>query len=116
MEGKRRCFSKIAFDRWDLVGVDVKSHQIDTTIPHAVITRGNEAQDKGCEDARALHTPADVHVTSGGPFAFFFVPWAYAHWLHSAGHQTSLATGGQAQVELAQRAGQGCTDCEAAAR
>jgi hypothetical protein len=69
--GRPKWFSEVAFCRWGLVGVDVKSHQADTDIPHPVVTRGNELQDVGCEEARDRRLPDDVRIPTGGPFAFF---------------------------------------------
>ena len=62
--------SKIAFENHGLVGLDVKSHQEDTSYPYPVITEGNDAQDRYCCSVNANPKPPDVWLPSGGPFAF----------------------------------------------
>ena len=62
--------SSIAFCKHSLVGVDVKSHQVNSNIPHAVIVLGNEKQDEGCDTARNLPAPPDVAIPTGGFFAY----------------------------------------------
>ena len=50
-----------------LVGVDIKSHQdYGPPMPHACIAEGNDVVDKGCDAARSLCQPADIHVPTGG--------------------------------------------------
>ena len=62
--------SKISFHKFGLIGVDVKSHQVNTAYPHPVITQGNDAQDTYCRTANARPRPPDILLPSGGPFAF----------------------------------------------
>ena len=62
--------SKIAFENHGLVGLDVKSHQEDTSYPYPVITEGNDAQDRYCCSVNANPKPPDVWLLSCGPFAF----------------------------------------------
>ena len=63
-------YSRIAFSRFGLVGVDIKSHQAQTALPHPVIVQGNQLQDEGCAKARAHPRPPDIHKPTGGPFAY----------------------------------------------
>ena len=72
-DGKLKWHSKVAFCQWGLVGVDVKSHQVDTNLPHPVIVRGNEEQDAGCAEVRSERRLDDIHIPTGGPFAFFML-------------------------------------------
>ena len=69
-EGKPKWMSKISFNRFGLVGVDVKSHQVNTAFPYPVITQGNEAQDMYCSSVSTRTKPKDILLPSGGPFAF----------------------------------------------
>ena len=65
-----RWFSKIAFVKESMVGVDIKSHQVNTAIPYPVIKEGNDAQDTNCLAIAASPLPPDIRLPSGGPFAF----------------------------------------------
>ena len=62
--------SKIAFEKDGLVGVDIKSHQVNTAIPYPVIKEGNDAQDANCLSVSTSPIPPDICLPSGGPFAF----------------------------------------------
>ena len=62
--------SKISFDQFGLIGVDVKSHQTNSSYPYPVITEGNDAQDTYCNCANVRHLPADILLPSGGPLAY----------------------------------------------
>jgi hypothetical protein len=70
VSGRVKCYSRIAFSRFGLVGLDVKSHQIETSIPYPVIVQGNEQVDLGCEVVLKSPQPLDIHVPSGGYLAF----------------------------------------------
>ena len=69
-DNKFKWMSKIAFTKFGLVGVDVKSHQTNSALPYPAITIGNDKQDRNCEDARLLPTPSAIKILSGGPFAY----------------------------------------------
>ena len=69
-EGKLKWMSKISFKQFGLIGVDVKSHQVNTAFPYPVNTQGNEAQDTYCSSANTRPRPHDILLPSGGPFAF----------------------------------------------
>ena len=69
-DDKLKWMSKISFHQFGLIGVDVKSHQVNTAYPHPVITQGNDAQDTYCRTANARPRPPDILLPSGGPFAF----------------------------------------------
>ena len=61
---------QVAFTKFGLLGVDVKSHQINISLPYPAINIGNDKQDRSCEDARLLPTPSAIKIQSGGPFAY----------------------------------------------
>ena len=61
---------KIAFDRYGLVGVDMKSHQKGTSYPYPAVTQENDAQDTNCNTARMIYHAEDILILSGGAFAF----------------------------------------------
>ena len=63
----------IAFDRFGLVGVDIKSHQVGPPCPYPVMVEGNEVQDRGCDEARGTDQPHDIFVPTGGFFAYAVV-------------------------------------------
>ena len=65
-----RWMSKIAFEQDGLVGVDIKSHQVNSAIPYPVIKEGNDAQDANCLSVTTSPKPPDICLPSGGPFAF----------------------------------------------
>ena len=50
-----RRMSSISFNTFGLVGVDIKSHQVNSEVPFASLVAGNEAQDSGCADV--IHQP-----------------------------------------------------------
>ena len=62
--------SRIAYESDGVVGLDIKSHQTDSTSPFPAAVHGNEVQDKGCLEARSLPLPADVRVPTAGLFAW----------------------------------------------
>ena len=62
--------SKIAFTKFGLVGVDVKSHETNSALPYPAITTGNDKQDRNCEGARLPRAPSAIKIPSGGPFAY----------------------------------------------
>ena len=70
VDGKMRRMSSISFNTFGLVGVDIKSHQVNSEIPFASLVAGNEAQDSGCADV--IHQPAPVNLCfpTGGMFCF----------------------------------------------
>ena len=51
-DDKLKWMNKISFERHGVVGVDVKSHKTNTTIPYPAITKGNDIQDRNCEDVK----------------------------------------------------------------
>ena len=65
-DNKLKWMSKIAFTKFGLVGVDVKSHQKKIALPYPAITTGNDKQDRNCEDARLLRAPSAIKIQSGG--------------------------------------------------
>ena len=65
-----RWFSKLAFVKSSMVGVDIRSHQVHTAIPYPVIKEGNEAQDTNCLAVASSPLPSDIRLPCGGPFAF----------------------------------------------
>eukprot|EP00439_Symbiodinium_sp_Y106_P055377 s232_g7.t1 len=65
-----RWFSRIAFSRFGLVGVDIKSHQTLSALPHPVLVQGNQLQDEGCAEARAHPSLPDLRRPVGGTFAY----------------------------------------------
>ena len=67
---KLKWMSRISFNQYGLVGVDVKSHQTNTAIPYPVITQGNDEQDSYCKGTNVKHRPPDIFLPSGGPLAF----------------------------------------------
>lgn len=67
---QRQWLSQLAYAKEGMVGVDVKSHQEGPPCPYPTIVAGNEAQDKACDEARSLPRPPDVHLPTGGLFAF----------------------------------------------
>ena len=67
---KFKWMSRISFNQYGLVGVDVKSHQTNTAIPYPVITQGNDEQDTDCKGTNVKHRPPDIFLPSGGPLAF----------------------------------------------
>ena len=62
--------SRVSFNQYGLVGVDVKSHQTSTSIPYTVITHGNDEQDTHCKGVLARDKPPDIFLSSGGPLPF----------------------------------------------
>ena len=62
--------SRVALQVPGLVAVDIKSHQTGTSAPFPFLVAGNEAQDNACAAARAQPLPPDVHLPTGGVFAF----------------------------------------------
>ena len=62
--------SKISFYQFGLTGLDVTSHQTNSSYPYQVITQGNDAQDEYCKDTHIRQVPANILLPSGGPFAF----------------------------------------------
>ena len=69
--GKLRSFASISYTGSGVVGVDIRSHQSESSLPFPVLVSGNEAQDAGCSAALALPVPPDVLIPSGGTFAWF---------------------------------------------
>ena len=69
-DSKPKWMSNILFDQFGLIGVDVKSHQTNSSYPYPVITEGNDAQDTYCNCTNVRHLPADILLPSGGPLAF----------------------------------------------
>ena len=65
--------SRISFNQFGLVGVDVKSHQPRTAIPYPVITEGNEEQDTYCKGAfaRERSDPQQIHPLPSSPSILF---------------------------------------------
>ena len=59
-----------SFDQFGLIGVNVKSHQTNSSHPYPVATEGNDAQDTYCNCTNVRHLPADILLPSGGPLAF----------------------------------------------
>ena len=55
-DDKSRWMSKISFVKFGLVGVDVKSHQTNSTIPYPSIIIGTDSQDRNCESAMRYPT------------------------------------------------------------
>ncbi len=52
----------------------MKSHQEDDPpCPYQVVVDGNALVDLGCEAARTLPRPADVHMPTGGLFAHIVI-------------------------------------------
>ena len=62
--------SRLAYNKHGVVGVDVKSHQRSTAIPHPAVVEGNEVQDRACSDSLRGVQPPGVRLPSGGTFAF----------------------------------------------
>ena len=63
------CVIPYVFD--GVVGVDVKSHQnTSPVIPNVAVVSGNHAVDRICDDVRCRSAQNDVHVPTGGLFAF----------------------------------------------
>ena len=62
--------SKKSCNQFGLIGVDVKSHQTNSSYPYPVIIEGNDAQDTYCNCTNVRHLPADILLPSGGPLAF----------------------------------------------
>ena len=69
-DDKLKWMSKIAFAKFGLVGIDVKSHQTISTLPYPYITIGNDKQDRNCEDAKRFPKIDVIKVSSGGSFAY----------------------------------------------
>ncbi|CAE7257788.1 unnamed protein product, partial [Symbiodinium necroappetens] len=69
-DSRNKWYSRIAFSRFGLVGVDIKSHQTHTALPHPVLAQGNQQQDEGCAVARTLPRPSDIRKPAGGPFVY----------------------------------------------
>ena len=69
-DSSSKWYSRIAFSRFGLVGVDIKSHQSRTALPHPVLAQGNQQQDEGCAVARTLPRPPDIRKPAGGPFVY----------------------------------------------
>ena len=67
---KPKWMIKKSFEQHGLIGVDVKSHQTNTTVAYLAITKGNDSQDRNCEDIRHSPTIDDIQIPSGGPFVF----------------------------------------------
>ena len=67
---KLKWMSRISFNQYGRVGVDVKSHQTNTEIPYPVVTQGNDEQDSYCKCTNVKHRPPDIFLPSGGPLAF----------------------------------------------
>ena len=65
-DSRSKWYSRIAFSRFGLVGVDIKSHQTHTALPHPVLAQGNQQQDEGCAVARTLPRPSDIRKPAGG--------------------------------------------------
>ena len=70
VDGHQRVFSRIAFAEDGVVGVDIRSHQADTSLPFPVLTQDNEAQDAGCSAQSRSTAPPDVRLPTGGSFAW----------------------------------------------
>ena len=68
---KLRSFASISYTGSGVVGVDIRSHQSESSLPFPVLVSGNKAQDAGCSAALALPVPPDVLIPSGGTFAWF---------------------------------------------
>ena len=56
----------IAFCRFGLVGVDIRSHQTEEEGTARVLVAGNQSQDEGCARARSEQLPKDVWWPTGG--------------------------------------------------
>ena len=69
-ELKTKRMSKISFYQFGLTGLDVKSHQTNSSYPYPIITKGNDAQDEYRKDSHLRPVPANILIPSGGPFAF----------------------------------------------
>ena len=67
---KPKWMSKVSFNQFGVVGVEVKSHQTRTAIPYPVITEGNDKQDAYCKGALVKARPSDILIPSGGPLVF----------------------------------------------
>ena len=70
VDGHQRTFSRIAFAEDGVVGVDIRSHQTNTSLPFPVLTQGNEAQDAGCSAQSRSAAPPDIRVPTAGTFAW----------------------------------------------
>ena len=70
VDGHQRTFSRIAFAEDGVVGVDIRSHQTNTSLPFPVLTQGNEAQDVGCSAQSRSAAPPDIRLPTAGTFAW----------------------------------------------
>ena len=61
---KPKWMFRISFNKFGLVGVDVKSYQTKTSIPYPVVTKGNQEQDTYCKGALSMERPLDIHIPS----------------------------------------------------
>ena len=66
--GGRACW--IAYEGPGLIGVDIKSHQVDSAFPCHSIVQGNAAVDDLCAHAATSQGRPDVRIPAGGAFAY----------------------------------------------
>ena len=67
---KPKWMSRVSFNQFGLVSVDVKSHQTKTAIPSPVNTKNHKKQDTYGKGAIASKTPPDMLLPSGSSIVF----------------------------------------------